>query len=548
MARLLLLPAIAALAAAAADLAVREPRAVWNGPGATHLGAPSPDGRFLSGIHPESGELLLRDLGSGIQRRIGRKTAPYEFAYFSVFSADSRSIAYAWSNAERFYELRVASVETGVERTVYRNEEAGFVQPCAFSPDSKQILTLLFRKDNISQIALISVETGAVKVLKSLNWVYPKRMDFSPDGRSIVYDNFAADGATQRDLFLLAIDGSREERLVESPADDLFPVFSRDGREVLFSSDREAGTPGLWAVSLADRTAPPRLVRAGLGRFLVQGITRDNRLYYGLRIGAANIYQAAFDPAAGKLASRPEAIGEGYAAAWSPDGAKIAWLSRQSAENFGTDARMLNIREASGGQTATLTPKLAHMESIAWHEQAGLTVSGSDGKGRAGVFEIGLPDGVTRMVAVEPGGPHAGFPSSGVYYAKGKELWKRGAEEPVAAFPRAITALAATRDSGIIAVAQETTLTVITPKGRSESRAASQPIHGLAWLADGSRLISVQNDELWWWNAAALDSPGRIAKAAAPIGSVSLHPRGHAILFTAGRPRSEVWSLEVGTP
>ena len=548
VARLASFSAIAALTLAAADSPPGEPRAVWSGPGATHLGAPSPDGRFLSGIHPESGELLLRDLGSGIQRRIGRKTEPYEFAYFSVFSADSRSIAYAWSNAERFYELRIASVETGVERTVYKNEEAGFVQPCAFSPDSKQILTLLFRKDNISQIALISVETGAVKVLKSLNWVYPKRMDFSPDGRKIVYDNFASEGATQRDIFLLAIDGSGEERLVESPADDLFPVFSRDGRQVFFSSDRDGGIPGLWAAPVADRAAAPRLVRGGLGRFLIQGITRENRLYYGLRIGAANIYQAAFDPAGGKLASRPEPVGEGYAAAWSPDGSQIAWLSRQSAENFGTDARMLNIRPSSvGGKTTTLTPKLAHMESLNWHAQGGLTVSGSDGKGRAGVFAVSVPDGFARAVAVEPGGPYAGFPASGDYYAKGKELWKRGGGEvPVAAFPRTITALAATPDGNAVAVAQETTLTILTAKGRLESRAASQPIHGLAWLADASHLVSVQNDELWWWSVATLDSPSRIAKTAAPIGSASLHPQGRSLLFTAGRPRSEVWSIDLG--
>lgn len=520
------------------------PRAVWTGPGATHLGAPSPDGRFLSGIHPDTGELLLRDLTTGIQRRIGRKQEPHEFAYFSVFSRDSAQVAYAWSNARRFYELRLADTSTLTERTLYSNEEAGFVQPCAFTPDGKHVLTLLFRKDNISQIALISTATGEARVLKSLNWVYPKRMDVSPDGKWIVYDNFARDGATQRDLFLLAVDGSHEERLVENPADDLFPVFSRDGRHVYFSSDRDGGTPGLWRVALTEPRPAPELIRAGLGRFLVQGLTAQNRLYYGLRVGAASIYQAGFDPASGKLTTRADAVGEGYAAAWSPDGTQLAWLARQSTENFGTDARFVGVRQVASGETQTYAPKLAHIESLDWTAVAGLRVSGSDGKGRGGVFSLALPGGSAKAVTVEPGAPHTGFIASGSFYAKGKELWRVGAgnEAPVATFPRAITALSVAPDGETVAVAQETTLTIVG--GNAESRASSQPIHAIAWTGDGKHLVTVQNDELWCW-PRSLASTTRVAKTAAPIGSVSLHPRNHTILFTAGRPRSEVWAIDL---
>ncbi|MCC6539080.1 MAG: PD40 domain-containing protein [Bryobacterales bacterium] len=534
--KLLVAPALLLAATAGA------PRAVWTAPGATHLGAPSPDGRFLSGIHPDSGELLLRDLTSGIQRRLGRKQEPHEFAYFSVFSRDSAHVAYAWSNARRFYELRLADTSTLAERTLYSNEEAGFVQPCAFTPDGKHVLTLLFRKDNISQIALISTATGEARVLKSLNWVYPKRMDVSPDGKWIVYDNFAREGATQRDLFLLAVDGSREERLLENPADDLFPVFSRDGRHIYFSSDRDGGTPGLWRVALTEpRTAAPELIQPGLGRFLVQGITAQNRLYYGLRVGAANIYQAGFDPASGKLTTRADAVGEGYAAAWSPDGSQLAWLARLATENFGTDARTVSIRQIASGETQTYGPKLAHMESLDWTAAGGLRVSGSDGKGRGGVFLLALPGGSAKAVTVEPGAPHTGFLASGAYHAKGKELWRAGGEAPVATFPRAITALSVAPDGATVAVAQETTLTIV---GQAESRAASQPIHAMAWTGDGKYLVTVQNDELWCW-PRSLASTTRVAKTAAPIGTVSLHPRNHTILFTAGRPRSEVWALDL---
>jgi len=128
------MPALACLLLLAARL-------VWDGPGASHLGSPSPDGRYLTGIDPDH-----------------KPAGSREFAYFSVFSRDSRQVAYAWFNADGFYELRLISVSGGQPRTVYRNEEAGFVQPTAFSKDGKQILTLLFRRDNIYRLTGDRVE------------------------------------------------------------------------------------------------------------------------------------------------------------------------------------------------------------------------------------------------------------------------------------------------------------------------------------------------------------------------------------------------------
>jgi Tol biopolymer transport system component len=524
------------LRAASAD-----PQPVWKGLGATHLGQPSADGRFVTGIHPDSGELLVHDLSSGLQRRIGRKKQSYEFAYFSTIAPDSKRAAYAWYNEERFYELRVASVDTGEERTVFRNDEAGFVQPCAFSPDGKQVLTLLFRKDNISQIALIPAEGGPPRILKSLNWVYPKRMDWSPDGKRIVYDNFAREGAAQRDIFLLTADGSREERLVESPGDDVFPVFSRDGKRVFFSTDR-SGEAELWSLDLETRT--PAVLRKGIGRALIMGVTNEGRLFYSTRTGGSTIYSARIDPATGRIVSRPEPVGEGTSAAWSPDGKQIAWLARQSAENFGSEARFVAIRDTEAGTPArSIAPKLAHIEALSWNGSAKLVLSGSDAKGRGGVFEVALPDGSVTALVSEPGAPHQGFPARGPYYAKDREVFRFGQSEPVLKFPARVTAIAV-YNSETVAVATGTTVTVVGPKGRFETRAPSQPVTAMEWSADGKNLLLVQKDELWWtgWGLILMD---RVAKTAAPIESISLHPSGSEILFSAGRSRSEVWAVEV---
>jgi Tol biopolymer transport system component len=508
-------------------------RPVWTDAGATHLGQPSPDGRFLSGIDPATGDLLVREIASGQNRRLTRNSDPKQFAYFSVFSPDSRQLAFAWFNEEGFYDLRLVPREGAQPRIVFRNDEAGFVQPCAFSPDARHILTLLFRKDNISQIALISVADGAVRVLKSLNWVYPKRMDFSPDGRWIAYDNFASDGVQQRDIFLLAADGSREQRLVEGPSDDQFPVFSSDGTRVYYASGTE-----LRMVRLADRVST--LAAADLGRFLLLGVSRQGQIFYALRKGATGIYQADIDLAAGKLTSRAEQIGEGSSAVWSPDGKRIAWLARQAVENYGVEARMVLIRDVSEPEPRVLSPKLAHLERIAWTaEGKALIISGSDGKGRSGVFQLDAQTGATVPVVQNPGGPHNGYPACattrGVAYARDGQVWLDG--KPVRQAAHSIEALAASPDGKTWVLGGARSLTI-----DQRTVAVQQPVSALAWSPDGRAVLAVQGDEIWLHR---LDGTSiRVAKAASAVDGISLHPNGKSLLFAAGKPKPEIWVID----
>jgi hypothetical protein len=129
---------------------------------------------------------VIRELTTGNFRPLTAKTVgSKEFAYFSAISRDSSKVAYAWFNDEGFYDLRVVNIDGSASRILYRNEQAGFVQPCAWSPDGKQILTLFFRKDNISQIALVPVDGGPPKILRSLNWVYPNLWIFLPTVASL---------------------------------------------------------------------------------------------------------------------------------------------------------------------------------------------------------------------------------------------------------------------------------------------------------------------------------------------------------------------------
>lgn len=370
-------------------------RVLWTGDGPLHLGAPSPDGHFISGVEKSTGALILREAATGAIRNVtGQPASSGEFAYFSVISRDGKHIAYAWFNRDGFYDLRVVRTNGGEPRVLYANEEAGFVQPCAWSPDGKSILALLFRADNVSQIALIPAAGGTPRVLKTLNWVYPNKMDLSPDGKFIVYDNFSREGASERDIFAMAVDGSREARLVGGSSNDVFPVFQPDGEAVVFLSDR-TGQTGIWRQPFP--SGVPRLLKDDVGRALALGITGDGVYHYARRSGGTDVLVVEADWKAGKLKTEPHWVSGGTASGnslpvWSPDGALLAWLSRIGTENFGQDSRAITLSD--GRDVRMLAPRLAHLDRLKWAaDGSALLVEGADRHGRRGLFEVDLASG-----------------------------------------------------------------------------------------------------------------------------------------------------------
>jgi WD40 repeat protein len=356
-------------------------------------------------------------------------------------------------------------------------------------------------------------------------------MDFSPDGKSIVYDNFARDGVSERDIFLLAADGSGERKLIESPAEDMFPVFAHDGKSIFFSSDRQ-GAPGLFRAGLEARDVSP--LAGATGRLLLLGSTRDGAVYYATRTGGLNVYRTAIDLSEARLTEKPEAIGEGSSAVWSPDGKRIAVLARRSGENFGVDARFVLI--AAPGQPARpLAPALAHIERIRWGK-AGLVASASDGKARGGVFRIDDASGKATPLILDPAAPYQGYAADGVVHARGNTVLN--GDETIHEFPSPPGLIALAPNGKSLAAVLNGKL-VLAVSGAERMLPSSKPVTAIAWTPDSAALLTAQEDELWI--TPLTGEPRRVARAAAPLECLSLHPDGRQLLFTAGRPQTRVW-------
>jgi len=371
---------------------------VWSGSKVDVYGSVSLDGRYLSFVDWTShGNLGLHDLTTGTDRVI----ATGGEAEYSTISRDGKTVAFAWYKPDlRRYEIRLASLSGDSRtRTLYDNEEVLEISPYDWSPDGNWIAVALRRKDQTAQLGLVSSHDGSLRVLKSINWSGSTRMFFSPDGRFIAYDLLVGDAADQRDVFVLAADGSREIAAVASPNQDIVMGWSPDGRYLLFASDR-IGTMGLWAVPVHDGTpqGQPALLKADIGTFeSSMGITASGALYFGRTGRIRNVEIVPVDWAKGRL-SGPAANpipGPNSSPSWSSDGKYLTVVSKG----------LITIAVDTGQVVREVRPKVGWFSPPSLQmapDGQSFTVYGLDLKGRRGIFRVDAESGeVTPLVIAE---------------------------------------------------------------------------------------------------------------------------------------------------
>jgi Tol biopolymer transport system component len=190
------------------------------------------------------------------------------------------------------------------------------------------------------------------------------RLQFSADGRFLAFDLY--ERQNQRDVHVLATDGSRGIEAVVHPADDELLGWSSDGSRLLFFSDR-SGPGGLWTLQMMDGrpSGAPRLVRSELGvpgRFAALGLTSDGDLFYTTsRPKNAGIQIAGVDITAGRLVSLRDAGAElastnnVYSFAWSRNGESLA-VSRRVQPGM-VDTYRLSIKDMKTGSVREIRPQ-----------------------------------------------------------------------------------------------------------------------------------------------------------------------------------------------
>ncbi len=88
----------------------------------------------------------------------------------------------------------------------------------------------------------------------------PRWPAFSPDGDQIVF--FETTDSPEGDLWTLNLDTARLQKITDDPAFGGAPVWSPDGSQIIYSSQR-GGSRTLWSVDPRDRTSKALLIGSG---------------------------------------------------------------------------------------------------------------------------------------------------------------------------------------------------------------------------------------------------------------------------------------------
>lgn len=370
------------------------------------IGRPSRDGRFLPYVDL-SGQLWIWEIATGQSHQVTKKGDPQEWTWGSLMAPDGSRVAYTFVRPDGVYELRVVESDGRWSRVVLPGETgpaAGEPEPLEWSHDGQQILYLLSRENGSSDLALVAPEGGARVVLASFRTGTPKHATISPDGRFVVYDLPASDRAAERDLMIVPSDGSSAPKpLLTGPFNDLLPLWTPDGNGILFASDRSGQMSG-WLLPMAeDKVAgEATFVARNLGRIWPLGLTDTGAYFYGLQVGAAEVYTATIDVTGATPPGDPARISQSVTLghmgpAWSPDGGTIAYVALKGETAQDRDSNALVIQDVVSGKTRHLdTPSLSHVGVVApqWSPDGRqLLVRGRDNTNREGLYVIDVQTG-----------------------------------------------------------------------------------------------------------------------------------------------------------
>ncbi len=349
-------------------------RQMWTERGGGTTATVALDGRSVSTIDSGAGDdIVVRDLQTGRITRLGLvRPDSVGYAEWPVLSPDLKRVAYAWSgpDTEWNYQVRLATNESGAKaQPVGDGKGFPYCYVRGWSADGRSLLLTILDAANTSQIAWMSTVDGRVSTLKSLDWRSPGSLSLSPDGRYIAYDALVERGRPDREIRVLASDGSSEAVVVSGTGSNRSPVWTRDGARVVFKSDR-AGTVGLWSIPVRSGKADGSVtkLKGDVGDIDLVGFSVSGSLIYAQRVGARDVFAVDLDPATKSVRGTPSRlvdtfVGVNLNPASSPNGKSLAYVSLRGTSD---QAGVLVIRSLESGTEKTIPIEARYGTQARW--------------------------------------------------------------------------------------------------------------------------------------------------------------------------------------
>lgn len=225
---------------------------------------------------PQRAELWIAELDTGRSVRVD--------AAYSVISAEMNwrptwaptetALAYPTHDST---ELKIYDRQTGTTKSF--RPGVGAIQNIAWAPDGSRLALTASGGHAIAVLTPADARMASLPV----GDISPDGIAWSPSGRNLAF-------VAQGDLYLIAASGGAPTPLVVRAGRDELPVWSRDGRHILFSTQRgDPEGPCSFGIVDPDRGPPRDLaprVDVGLGRYSTRFLAwgPDGRSVYFARL------------------------------------------------------------------------------------------------------------------------------------------------------------------------------------------------------------------------------------------------------------------------
>lgn len=568
-------------------------RRIWAGHAVQPSIRPSLDGRRVSVIDPSTGAVVVRDLVDGTDRPVAvpsaSERAAGDFADASVISPSGEWIAFSWWNGttDRF-ELRLIDRAGGRARSLVRDARFEIVMPLAWSRDETRIAVALPRADGSMELGTVSLD-GALTIVSPVDLPDPGGglVQFTDDNRALLLDSRQRRARTDSaDVVAIAVTGGHAWPVVAHPGNDRFAGLTADGRAVLFFSDR-GGTTSLYAQPVTAGLRPdgnPLLVRRDVWSGHGVGVTASGSLLFTVQTGVRMLYAAQLDTTSGTASNMRALVEVGYgtraaAADWIAGGASTIQNFRPGRTHGG---RALIVRSITSGDAREVPAGMIDLGSLlASPDGAHVLVTGRDRTRQLGVFAVSVGNGATTVIATASAEParmvrSAGWsPDSRTAFYTAEEFSQNRlrlvARELASQRERTVLEIPCTSwcsgrvspDGRQFAMLQSTSevpaatrvLVASTTGGELREVARVAPGGSLsgvpAWTPDSRTIIIAYAESDGARVARLLVAP---VDGATPrtvtvdvegmVTGVRVHPDGRQLLFFAGEPAFELWSLD----
>ncbi len=543
-------------------------------------GAPSPDGRLLSYVDEETGDLAVHEIATGRRWRVTRHTdtpgdAP-GYAETSRFTDDGARLLYLWFSAPResppgHTEIRTIPVEGGVPSLVWRDPDRAHVRLHHWAGNDSLILINRWIGDARSELAVVDAQAGAMRASIEVGSASPYGASLSPDASLVVFDR--PDPATRlRDLYIAEVGKPGDTALIRDAASDHSPMWTRDGRFVLFLSDR-SGPTGLWAQPMhgARPVGPPQRVEPNLGWAFPMGDTSSGGYFFRRQMGTRDVHTVTLDES-GVVSGEPvrastEVIGANGGSDWSPDGRSLTFFRRRD------DRWSLVIKDlASGREREISDPQMVGIGRPRWEADGRSILLKASYRDRIGVHRLDLHTGLVSMILPHQIGHYELIPGTReiLYNTRRHELYRHDLDtgRTVVAHrveaPWFATGIAVSRDGQRIAYSASDgrgggslrVAGVDSPEPAREIFVASadEYIEAYAFTPDGTEVLfkrsrrspgPLESDHSQVWAVDVGSGEARLVGLDIHgINQLRLSPDGRRLSFDAGWPTQEVWVLE----